>query len=134
MTFSLTELQVMIMTVLWEKGEAGVADIHDALRSDRRIAQSTVATLLSRMEEKGVVARREQGRQFLYRAAVAPESVRRSIVREFSGLTDRLFSGDVASLVSHLLHERDVNPADLARARKIIEAKEKELKEKGKPE
>jgi predicted transcriptional regulator len=52
----------MIMTVLWEKQEATVIDIHDALRSQRRIAQSTVATLLSRMEDKGVVSRREVGR------------------------------------------------------------------------
>ena len=128
MAYSLTELQLMIMTVLWEKQEATVLDIHDALRNERRIAQSTVATLLSRMEEKGVVARREEGRQYLYRAAVTPDQVRHSVVSEFAGLTDRLFSGDVASLVSQLISAKRVDAADLARAREIIEAKERELK------
>ena len=131
MTFSLTELQLMIMTVLWEKREATVLDIHDALRNERRIAQSTVATLLSRMDEKGVVTRREDGRQYLYSAAVTPEQVRRSVVSEFAGLTEKLFSGDVASLVSQLLSVKNANPEDLARAREIIEAREKELKEQG---
>lgn len=124
----------MIMTVLWEKGEATVLDIHDALRNDRRIAQSTVATLLTRMEEKKVVKRREDGRHFLYKAAVTPEQVRRSVVGEFAELTDKLFSGDVASLVSQLLSVKHIDPEDLARARKIIEQKERELKNKEKSE
>ena len=128
MAFSLTELQLMIMTVLWERKEATVLDIHDALRNERRIAQSTVATLLSRMEEKGVVARREEGRQFLYRAAVSPDQVRHSVVSEFAGLTSRLFSGNVASLVSQLISVNETDPADLARAKEIIEQKERELK------
>ena len=131
MPFSLTELQLMIMTVLWAKNEATVLDIHDALRIERRIAQSTVATLLSRMEEKGVVKRREDGRQYLYSAAVTPAEVRHSVVSEFSGLTQKLFSGDVASLVSQLISMNESDPDDLARARKIIEEKERELKEKG---
>ena len=128
MAFSLTELQLMIMTVLWERKEATVLDIHDALRNERRIAQSTVATLLSRMEEKGVVARREDGRQFMYRAAVSPDQVRHSVVSEFAGLTSRLFSGNVASLVSQLISVNETDPADLARAKEIIEQKERELK------
>src|SRR5215211_3645932 len=132
MSFSLTELQLMIMTVLWEKKEATVLDIHDALRDERRIAQSTVATLLSRMEEKKVVKRREDGRHFLYSAAVTPDQVRRSVVGEFAELTEKLFSGDVASLVSQLLSVKHANPQDLARARKIIEAKERELRAKEK--
>jgi predicted transcriptional regulator len=86
------------------------------------------------MEEKKVVKRREVGRHFLYSAAVTPEQVRRSVVGQFAELTDKLFSGDVASLVSQLLSVKHVDPADLARARKIIEQKERELKKKEKSE
>ncbi len=130
MQYSLTELQLAIMDVLWEKGEAPVLDIHDELRRDRRIAQSTVATLLSRLEDRGVVTHRTQDRQYLYRAAVSREQVRRSVVSEFAELTERLFSGDVAGLVSQLLSVRDANPEDLARAREIIEQRERELRER----
>jgi BlaI family transcriptional regulator, penicillinase repressor len=129
MRYSLTELQLAIMAALWEKGEATVLDVHDSLREERRIAQSTVATLLSRLEDKGVVERRDAGRQYLYRATVSEDQVRHSVVSEFTDKTDRLFSGDVAGLVSQLLSVRDVDPDDLARAREIIERKERELRE-----
>jgi BlaI family transcriptional regulator, penicillinase repressor len=129
MRYSLTELQLAIMSALWEKGEATVLDVHDAVRRERRIAQSTVATLLSRLEDKGVVERREDGRQYRYRATVSEAQVRHSVVSEFTDMTERLFSGDVAGLVSELLSVRDVDPDDLARAREIIERKERELGE-----
>jgi predicted transcriptional regulator len=54
--------------------------------------------------------------------------VRHSVVKEFAGATKRLFSGDIASLVSQLLSTTDVTPKDLARAREIIEEKERELR------
>lgn len=134
MAYSLTELQLAIMDVLWEKGEATVAGVHDALREERRVAQSTVATLLSRLEDKGVVAHRAEDRQYVYRATVSREQVRRSVVGEFTELTERLFSGDVAGLVSQLLSTRDARPEDLARAREIIERRERELRERGERE
>ena len=131
MPYSLTELQLALMNVLWEQGEATVVDVHDALRRERRVAQSTVATLLTRLEDKGVVAHRTAERQYVYRATVSREQVRRSVVGEFAELTDRLFSGDVAGLVSQLLSTRDATPDDLARAREIIERRERELRARG---
>ncbi len=129
MDYSLTELQLAIMDVLWEKGEATVVTIHDELRQRRRVAQSTVATLLSRLKEKGVVSYRTEDRQYVYRPTVTREQIRRSVVSEFSELTERLFSGDMAGLVSQLLSTRDAKAEDLARAREIIEQKERELRE-----
>ena len=55
-THQLTELQIAVMRVLWEKGEATVAEIWEALRPERGLAQTTVATLLCRLEKRGVVA------------------------------------------------------------------------------
>lgn len=130
MNYSLTELQLAIMTVLWERGEATVVDVHEELRRERRVAQSTVATLLSRLEDKGVLAHREEGRQYVYRAIVSEDQVQRTIVGEFTELTERLFSGNVAGLVSQLLTAQDVDADDLARAREIIERKERVLREK----
>jgi len=129
MDYSLTQLQLAIMDALWELGEATVIELHDRLRTERRVAQSTVATLLSRLREKGVVEHRTADRQYVYRATVTREQVRHSIVGEFAGLTERLFAGDVASLVSQLLRARDVDPDDLARAREIIAQREQELRD-----
>lgn len=128
MTYSLTELQLAIMKVLWERGEAAVLDLHDALRGERRIAQSTVATLLARMEKKGLVDHRQEGRQYLYRALVEEGQVRRSVMAEFSDLAGRLFEGDVTEMVSHLLREREVEADDIARLKALIAEREREMK------
>jgi BlaI family penicillinase repressor len=128
MSYVLTELQLAILKVVWERGEATVLELHDALRQERRIAQSTVATLLTRMEKKGLVGHRAQGRQYVYRALVDESQVRRSVVADFAELAGRLFEGDVATMVSHLLTASEVEERDLARIRDIIERREAELK------
>jgi len=115
----LTELQLAILRVMWDKGEATVQDIWEALHAERGLAQTTVATMLSRLERRGVVTRRAppQSRQFHYRAAVTEPEVQHSMVGE---LTERLFDGDVTQLVQHLLNGADVSPGDLAKIRKRI--------------
>lgn len=115
----LTELQLAILRVIWDKGEATVQDIWEALHAERGLAQTTVATMLSRLERRGVVRRHAspQSRSYHYRAAVTQEEVQHSMVGE---LTERLFDGDVTQLVQHLLNDSDVSPGDLAKIRKMI--------------
>jgi len=117
----LSDLQLAIMRVLWENGEATVARVHAILHEERGLAVTTVATILSRLEKRGLVSHDRQGRQFVYRALVTDREVRRSMVSE---LTERVFQGDVTQLVSHLLSNRDLKSGDLARVRKMIEAYE----------
>ena len=113
----LTELQLAILRVIWDKGEATVQDIWEALHPERQLAQTTVATMLSRLERRGVVTRRAQARQYHYRAAVTEQEVQHSMVGE---LTERLFDGDVTALVQHLLSGEDVSPGDIAKIRAMI--------------
>ncbi len=117
-THELTELQITILRHLWARGEATVAEVWEELHRDRGLAQTTVATLLSRLERRGVVARRVDQRQYVYRALVSEEEVRQSKVSE---LTERLFAGDVTALVNHLLTSQEVAPGDLARLRALID-------------
>ena len=114
----LTELQLAILRVIWDKGEATVQDIWEALHPGRGLAQTTVATMLSRLERRGVVTRRAESRQYHYRAAVTEPEVQHSMVGE---LTERLFDGDVTALVQHLLSGEDISPGDLAKIRDMIE-------------
>jgi predicted transcriptional regulator len=115
----LTELQLVIMRIIWDKGEATVQDIWEALHAERGLAQTTVATMLSRLERRGVVTRRAppQSRQYHYRAAVTEQDVQHSMIGE---LTERLFDGDVTALVQHLLSGEDVSPGDIAKIRAMI--------------
>ena len=121
----LSELQLAVMRVLWQQKKAAVTEVQEALRSERGLALTTVATVLTRLEKAGLVAHRASGRHYLYRPLVSEEEVRRSMV---SVLAERLFEGDVAALVSHLVNAREIKPGDLARVRQLIEAKEREGK------
>lgn len=106
----LSELQLALMRVLWARGEATTAEVHESLGPERSLAYTTVATLLRRLEARGMVSHRREGRQFVYAAAVSESAVRQSMV---CGLLDSLFSGDRAALVSHLLGQDGVSSADL---------------------
>ena len=114
----LTELQIAILRVLWERGQATVADICDALKPERGLALTTVATLLSRLERRGVVAHETRARQYGYRALGPEADVRHAMGR---ALTEQLCDGTVTALVSHLLSEREISPGDLERVQAMLE-------------
>jgi predicted transcriptional regulator len=122
----LTELQQELMRVLWQKGEASASEVWEALRARKPLATTTVATMLSRLEKKGVVSHRVEGRTYIYRPRVEEAAVR-------SSLLDRVkdaFAGDVAALMAQLLDEHEVDADDLARVRELISAKQRELEGK----
>lgn len=113
--YRLGNLQLRIMQVLWELGAATVAEVQDGLAGEQ--AYTTIATMLRKMEERGLVRHREQGRRFLYEAAVAEAEVARSMAGD---LVDRLFAGSLADTMSHLLQTRDVSEKELSRLESLI--------------
>lgn len=119
----LSPLQLAVLRTVWQRGEATVAEVHAALEPERRLASTTVATLLSRLEKRGFLAHRMEGRQFIYRSTISELDVRRSMVSE---LTRTLFQGDPAALVSHLIKTEDIRPGDLERVRALLAARSEE--------
>jgi len=112
----LSDLQLDLMRVLWRAGELNVADATAAL-ADRGLAHTTVATLLTRLEKRGVVESRREGRLLVYRACVTEAQVRRSMV---SSLISQVFRGDSKALLAHLVSEREVAPGDLEQVRALL--------------
>lgn len=119
----LGDLQLAIMRILWSREEASVADVHEALEPERGLALTTIATMLAKMEKKGVVDHRAEGRRFIYRPTVSEGQVRRSMVTD---LTSQLFRGDAFALVNHLLSEHEIDSRELDQLRSLIAAREKE--------
>lgn len=114
---SLSQLQIALMRVLWRRGETSTADVATELADERGIKHTTVATLLTRLEKRGVVAQRREGRQLFYSALVGEAQVRRSMVADLLGA---LFDGDARELVAHLVEESEIAPGDLAKVRKRL--------------
>ena len=114
----LSDLQLAIMRVLWDKREASAAEVQAAMQRSRPLAITTVSTLLGRLEKKGAVSHRADGRTFVYRARVSELDMRRKAI---SGVIRNLFRGNPSEVVGQILSERDVGEADLARMRAMIE-------------
>jgi predicted transcriptional regulator len=121
---TLGDLQHAIMRVLWERGEATASEVHAVLQPQRGLAPTTIATMLRKMEDKGVVTHRSEGRQFVYRPTVSEAEVRQTMVGE---LVDRLFAGDPAALVSHLVSDHHIDSGELAQLREMLAAAEDEV-------
>lgn len=119
----LGDLQLAIMRILWRDGEATVRQVQEALAPSRPLALTTVATMLTKMEGKGVVGHRAEGRRYVYWPLVSQRQVRRSMVRR---LTEGLFAGDALAVVSHLLSERDIPADELAELKRMIERRQRE--------
>ena len=125
---TLSELQMAIMRVLWELQEASVSEVHNTLiQQNRELAPTTVSTMLSRLEKRGLISHRTESRQYIYSPLVSETEVRRSMVRDLVG---RLFQGDVAAMVSHLVQESDIADDDLENIKSLIDEKENEEQQK----
>ena len=119
----LGDLQLRIMKVLWERGEAAVSDVHEAL-GHAEFAYTTLATMLRKMEARGLVTHRAEGRSFVYKASVAAEAVSRGMADH---LVDRIFEGSLPDVVNHLLRTRDVSREELAQLEKLIAERKRKL-------
>ena len=116
---ALSDLQLDVMRVLW-RGEASVSDVAAELAVRRGLAHTTVATVLTRLAKRDLVAARRDGRQLVYRALVDETQVRRSMV---GGLIQSLFRGDPQALLAHLVSEDEVASGDLEKVRALLAEK-----------
>lgn len=119
----LTSLQLAVLRSLWERGEASVGEVHADLAIERELAPTTVATLLKRLEARGLLDHRAEGRQFIYRALVDSDEVGRTMTTE---LVDDVYAGDVKELFAHLLDETEVSASDLKAIKRMISRAENE--------
>jgi predicted transcriptional regulator len=115
----LTDQQIALMSVLWDRGEATANEIHQALAQGGGWARGTVGTVLHRLERQHVLAHRAEGREFRYRALVSREDV---MAARLDGLVGRLFGGDLAAMVSYAVSKADTRRGDVEKLRKILEA------------
>jgi predicted transcriptional regulator len=114
----ITRLQLEILEVLWTTGPSTVAQVRSRLMSQRRLAYSTVATILSRMERKGLLYHEKSGRAYLYGAAVTQSQVQQAIL---SDLVDRLFDGKMSRAIGPMLEAHDVDSAELDEISAVVQ-------------
>jgi BlaI family penicillinase repressor len=115
-----TEGELELLTILWEREQATVREVFDAVNATRPVVYTGVLKLLQIMTDKGLVQRDEAERAHVYRAAVPREETQRLFVQE---LSNRFFAGSAAQLALHALGMEQASEEDLDEIRKLLRRK-----------
>jgi predicted transcriptional regulator len=126
---SLSDAQLEIMQVIWDKEQATVSEVWEALAQRRPLARNTVQTMITRLEEKGWLRHRAAGKTFLYSATVPRKTTLGQLVQQ---LVDTAFAGSAEGLVHALLDARGLTSAEAQRIRALLDAAERQ-RNAGKP-
>jgi predicted transcriptional regulator len=124
----LTPAQGEIMEIIWDRGEASASEVRRILSRTRKVSRNTVRTLLERMEEKGWIIHREEGRTFLYAAAQPREA---TIGQKVQEIVETVCGGSAEALVTALLDYRGLDAGELTRIRKMLAQARATKKAKG---
>jgi len=114
----LTEAELRIMNVLWEKGSGTVHDVLQALPENPPLAYNSILTIIRILEKKGYVKHDKDGRAFVYSPCVDRKEATRSEIRR---LVNRFFGNSHELLVMNILEENSIDAEELARLRKLLE-------------
>jgi predicted transcriptional regulator len=116
-SITLTEAELRLMKVLWERGESAVSDLVSAVSDERPLAYTSVLTTVRILENKGYVRHRQEGRAFLYSPCIDEFEASRSEVRH---VLQRFFGNSRERLLLSLLGDDDLSPEELKRLKEAI--------------
>ena len=106
------------MEIVWQRGEVTVSEVRDVLAERRELARNTVQTMIVRLEERGWLKHRVDGRTFVY-LPNRPRSA--SLGAKVTQMIDRLFCGSPEEMVTALIEYRGLSPDEAARIRSMID-------------
>jgi predicted transcriptional regulator len=115
---TLTSAELEIMHVVWSKEKATVRDVYEALRERRKVAYTSVMTVMKILEQKGYLKKKQEDRAYVYAASQPRAQVLGVMVRDF---VDRVFQGAAKPLLVHLVEDERLSPNDLAEIRRLLE-------------
>ena len=123
----LSPAQREIMEIIWQQGEVTASAVRKLLAAKRKVARNTVRTLLERMEEKGWLTHRTEGRTFLYSAAQPRDA---TIGQRVADVVDHVCGGSPETLVTALLDYRGLSAGELSRIRAMLDDAKKSTRKR----
>jgi predicted transcriptional regulator len=115
-TRTLTEQELEIMKIVWERGDATVRDVYETLLKRRKVAYTTVMTMMRILEQKGYLKSSQDERAYVYRPAQPKGQVIGAMVRDF---VNRVFNGSAQPLLLHLMEQNQLSQEDLDEIRRL---------------
>lgn len=116
----LTEVELQIMNVVWDLDRCTIREIHAALSEKREVAYTSIATITKILEQKGFLVSKKGEKAHLYGPAISRVDYEATTLRH---VTREVFRGDSSSMVSRLLDESDLSPAELENLRRLLDAR-----------
>jgi predicted transcriptional regulator len=113
---TLTEQELEIMKIVWERDRSTVRDVYETLLERRKVAYTTVMTMMKILEQKKYLKKTMADRAYVYRPAQPKGQVIGDMVRDF---IDRVFNGSAEPLLVHLVQEHDLSPEELEEIARI---------------
>lgn len=107
---TLTAQELEIMKVIWDREHATVRDVYEALLERRKVAYTTVMTMMKILEQKGYLRKSQEERAYVYRPAQAKRQVIGAMVKDF---INRVFNGSAEPLLVHLVEDHHLSQKDL---------------------
>ena len=117
----LTVQELEIMKIVWRSGASTVRGVYEDLLERRKIAYTTVMTMMNILEQKGYLKKTQKDRAHVYQATRPQKQVIRGMVREF---VDRVFNGSAEPLLVHLMEDRRLSEKDLEEIQRMVRRKE----------
>jgi BlaI family penicillinase repressor len=114
---TLTDQELEIMKVVWDRETVTVRDVYEALLEKRKVAYTTVMTMMNILEQKGHLEKSQEDRAFVYRSTKPRNQVIRGMVREF---VNRVFNGSAEPLLLHLVEDQKLSEKDIVEIRALI--------------
>ena len=120
---AMAKSELEVTRIVWKLGSATVRQVLDSLPKNRGLDFKTVQTYLRRLEAKGYLKTRKEGRSKVYRPKVRPDRVVREVVDDFM---ERLFDGEAIPLLQHLINDRGLSDDEIRQLRKMLNPPEAE--------
>jgi predicted transcriptional regulator len=114
---TLTDQELEIMKIIWDRQDVTVRDVYEALLAKRKVAYTTVMTMMNILEQKGHLRKTQQDRAYVYRSTKPRNQVIRGMVREF---VNRVFNGSAEPLLLHLVEDNQLSENDIEEIRAMI--------------
>ena len=115
---TLTKQELEIMKIVWNRKNATVRDVYEALREQRQIAYTTVMTMMKILEKKKFLKKTQLDRAFVYQPVRPKEQVIRTMVQDF---VTRVFDGSAEPLLVHLVKDRHLSEKDIREITRLIQ-------------
>lgn len=121
----LTDLQLALLGVLWDRREATIGEVYESLRDQTGVTRKTVATLMSRLERRGVVRHRTVRNESIYTATVSRRAV---LISRMVAVLGAVFESHPLRSAPHFVERGEVRAGDVARLRSLLRKAERDIR------